>query len=137
MTDYQEIYSNVATELRTVQAEKEQLERQRQHIKQRLDVINRHEDKLRRVADSLVDLLAIDVSAQVKQVDSVPLATDAVEPSVIEQTEQLQGTDSSAWLKETAASTETGGLSGTELQASFPPAEVSESSCFTDSETQR
>jgi prefoldin subunit 5 len=64
MTDYQEIHSNVETELRTLQAKKEQLEQQRQNIEQRLDVINRHEDKLRRVAYSLADLLAVGVSAQ-------------------------------------------------------------------------
>ncbi len=59
--------------------------------------------------------------------DSATLAADAVEPSVIEQTEPQQGTDSSAGQKETAALTETGALSGTELQAPLPPTEASES----------
>lgn len=128
MTDYQEIHSNVETELRTLQAKKEQLEQQRQNIDQRLDVINRQEDKLRRVADSLADLLAVGVSAQAKEVDSAPLAADAVEPSVIEQTEPQQETDSSTGQKKTAAPTETDALSGTELQAPFAPTETSESS---------
>jgi hypothetical protein len=127
MTDYQEIHSNVETELRTLQAKKEQLEQQRQNIEQRLDVINRHEDKLRRVADSLADLLAVGVSAQAKEVDSASLAADAVEPSVIEQTEPQQGTDSSTGQKKTAAPTETDALSSTELQVPFAPTEASES----------
>ncbi len=128
MTDYQEIHSNVETELRTLRAKKEQLEQQRQNIEQRLDSINRHEDKLRRVADSLADLLAVGVSAQAKEVDSAPLAADAVEPFVIEQTEPQQGTDRSTEQKKTAAPTETDALSGTELQAPLAPTEASESS---------
>lgn len=126
MTDYQEIYSNIETELRTLEAKKEQLEQQRQNIEQRLDSINRQEDKLRRVADSLADLLALGVSAQAKEVDSPRLAADALEPSVIEQTEPQPGTNQSTGRKQTAAPTGTDALSGTELQAPFAPTEASE-----------
>lgn len=132
MTDYEEIHSNVEAELRTLQAEKEQLVRQRQNIEQRLEVINRHEEKLRRIVESLADLLAVNpplqTSAQTTEIDSAMLAADAVEPSVVVQPEPQGIMDGSTTQEETAAPTDTRALSGTEPEASFPPIEANESS---------
>ena len=76
---YDEIHSNVEAELRTLKAEKEQLEGRRQEIEQRLGEINRHEEKLRRVFESLADLLAINPAVQapgqLRGVYPVPLAS--------------------------------------------------------------
>ena len=65
--NYEEFHSTVETDLRSLLAEKEQLQEQFQNIEQRLAVISLHEEKLRRVRDSLAALLAVNPVA-----DSTP-----------------------------------------------------------------
>ncbi|HLM60052.1 MAG TPA: hypothetical protein VK308_04560 [Pyrinomonadaceae bacterium] len=104
---YDEIHSNVGTELQTLQAEKEQLERQRRNIEQRLEEIIQHEEKLQRVFEALSDLLAVyspvKTPDQSREVNPVPFAPGIDVASLIEQSGAQQVKATSINQEETTA----------------------------------
>ena len=142
---YNEIHSTVETELRSLLAEKEQLQEQLQNIEQRLGVINQHEEKLRRVRDSLADLLSINPVADSTNGEAVLNTADAAEPSIAAepviavQSEEIAAEaaasaveaagepDSQELLLETGESTESANSSDESAHSSAPESDAGES----------
>lgn len=129
---YDEIHSNVEAELQTLQAEKEQLEGQRQNIEQRLEEIIRHEEKLRRVFESLADLLAVYPPVQTldqsREVNPVPFASAIDEALLIEQSGTQQVKAISMNQEETTAPSDLDGSTNEESESLVSAVQVVEDS---------